>query len=284
MWRPRSTGCSSRLPERGSRARGRAPDTALARAVRGRPECRDRVDREQRARGLAGSAGASYWADSGFIAAAGIPTVLLGPSGEGAHAVEEWVSLADTATVARALLATAEVLLPMSAFVNPARDPARVPAAGGADGDSLPPVAARVRADSRSRAAGAGGGARRGAVLREGRVRTGSGSRPSRCSAPPGRSNARSEPSPASTRSSRRAPATTAARSHTSRRERSRLPRVPARAIGAREARGDRGRRRRGGRRRRHLRRGGRRRTLLLPPSPGSSRSRTSAIPRRPHG
>ena len=53
--------------------------------------------------------GASYWADSGFIAAAGIPTVLLGPSGEGAHAVEEWVSLADTATVARTLLATAEV-------------------------------------------------------------------------------------------------------------------------------------------------------------------------------
>ena len=52
--------------------------------------------------------GASYWADSGFIAAAGIPTVLLGPSGEGAHAVEEWVSLADTATVARTLLAAAE--------------------------------------------------------------------------------------------------------------------------------------------------------------------------------
>jgi acetylornithine deacetylase len=53
--------------------------------------------------------GASYWADSGFIAAAGIPTLLLGPSGEGAHAMEEWVSLADTATVARTLLATAEV-------------------------------------------------------------------------------------------------------------------------------------------------------------------------------
>ncbi len=53
--------------------------------------------------------GASYWADSGFIAAAGIPTVLLGPSGEGAHAVEEWVSLTDTAAVARALLETAEV-------------------------------------------------------------------------------------------------------------------------------------------------------------------------------
>jgi acetylornithine deacetylase len=53
-------------------------------------------------------AGASYWADSGFISAAGIPTVLYGPGGEGAHAVEEWVSLRDTATVARTLLAAAE--------------------------------------------------------------------------------------------------------------------------------------------------------------------------------
>jgi acetylornithine deacetylase len=48
--------------------------------------------------------GASYWADSGFIAAAGIPTVLFGPGGDGAHAIEEWVSLADTEAVARTLL------------------------------------------------------------------------------------------------------------------------------------------------------------------------------------
>lgn len=47
--------------------------------------------------------GVSYWADSAFIASAGIPTVLFGPSGEGAHAVEEWVSLADTEVVARTL-------------------------------------------------------------------------------------------------------------------------------------------------------------------------------------
>jgi acetylornithine deacetylase len=51
--------------------------------------------------------GASYWADSAFIAAAGIPTVLFGPGGEGAHAVEEWVSLADTEAVARTLVALA---------------------------------------------------------------------------------------------------------------------------------------------------------------------------------
>ena len=52
--------------------------------------------------------GASYWADSAFIAAAGIPTVLFGPSGEGAHAAEEWVSLSDTEAVARVLIGTAE--------------------------------------------------------------------------------------------------------------------------------------------------------------------------------
>jgi acetylornithine deacetylase len=51
--------------------------------------------------------GASYWADSAFIAAAGIPTVLFGPSGEGAHAVEEWVSVRDTLACARVLTALA---------------------------------------------------------------------------------------------------------------------------------------------------------------------------------
>jgi acetylornithine deacetylase len=52
-------------------------------------------------------AGASYWADAAFIAAAGIPTVLFGPGGDGAHAVEEWVSLSDTEAVARTLIALA---------------------------------------------------------------------------------------------------------------------------------------------------------------------------------
>ena len=51
--------------------------------------------------------GASYWADSAFIAAAGIPTVLLGSGGAGAHAAEEWVSLADTEAVARILVGVA---------------------------------------------------------------------------------------------------------------------------------------------------------------------------------
>ena len=52
-------------------------------------------------------AGASYWADAAFIAAAGIPTVLFGPGGEGAHASEEWVSLPDAGAVARTLVAPA---------------------------------------------------------------------------------------------------------------------------------------------------------------------------------
>jgi acetylornithine deacetylase len=39
--------------------------------------------------------GVSYWADSALLAAAGIPTVLFGPRGEGAHAEVEWVEIGD---------------------------------------------------------------------------------------------------------------------------------------------------------------------------------------------
>jgi acetylornithine deacetylase len=52
-------------------------------------------------------AGASYWADAAFIAQAEIPTVLFGPGGQGAHAIEEWVSLSDTEAVARTLVGVA---------------------------------------------------------------------------------------------------------------------------------------------------------------------------------
>jgi acetylornithine deacetylase len=37
--------------------------------------------------------GVPFWADSALFAAAGIPTVLFGPKGEGAHAAEEWVDV-----------------------------------------------------------------------------------------------------------------------------------------------------------------------------------------------
>jgi acetylornithine deacetylase len=66
------------------------------------------------AEGVLGAApaigGASYWADAAFIAAAGIPTVMFGPSGEGAHAVDERVSIADTIAVTRILIEVAREL------------------------------------------------------------------------------------------------------------------------------------------------------------------------------
>ena len=49
----------------------------------------------------------SYWADSAFIASAGIPTVLYGPNGDGAHADVEWVSLSGTQACAEVLTALA---------------------------------------------------------------------------------------------------------------------------------------------------------------------------------
>jgi acetylornithine deacetylase len=51
--------------------------------------------------------GVSYWADSAFIAAAGIPTVLFGPAGEGAHAEVEWASLDGVVACAEILTAVA---------------------------------------------------------------------------------------------------------------------------------------------------------------------------------
>ena len=51
--------------------------------------------------------GLSFWADSAFTAAAGIPTVLFGPAGEGAHADDEWVSAGSLVTCAQVLTAAA---------------------------------------------------------------------------------------------------------------------------------------------------------------------------------
>ena len=38
--------------------------------------------------------GVPFWADSALLAAAGIPTVVFGPTGEGLHSEVEWVDLA----------------------------------------------------------------------------------------------------------------------------------------------------------------------------------------------
>ena len=46
----------------------------------------------------------SYWADSAFLSTAGIPTVLYGPEGEGAHADIEWVSRSGTTTTTDVLI------------------------------------------------------------------------------------------------------------------------------------------------------------------------------------
>ena len=51
--------------------------------------------------------GLGYWADSAFLAAAGIPTVLFGPSGDGAHADDEWVDLPSVSACRRILTAAA---------------------------------------------------------------------------------------------------------------------------------------------------------------------------------
>jgi acetylornithine deacetylase len=55
--------------------------------------------------------GVPFWADSALFAAAGIPTVLYGPSGEGAHAAVEWV---DVASAERCAAVYASVALEFS--------------------------------------------------------------------------------------------------------------------------------------------------------------------------
>ena len=47
------------------------------------------------------------WMDAAFLSAAGIPTVVFGPSGEGAHAVEEHVELESVEQVAEIVLEAA---------------------------------------------------------------------------------------------------------------------------------------------------------------------------------
>ncbi len=51
--------------------------------------------------------GAPFWADAAIFSAAGIPTVMYGPIGEGAHADVEWVDLDSAARCAETYLAVA---------------------------------------------------------------------------------------------------------------------------------------------------------------------------------
>jgi acetylornithine deacetylase len=56
------------------------------------PAGADMVVRIQAASPGSRLAGLSFWADSALMGLAGIPSVLYGPIGHGAHAVDEWVS------------------------------------------------------------------------------------------------------------------------------------------------------------------------------------------------
>jgi acetylornithine deacetylase len=55
--------------------------------------------------------GVAYWMDAALFAAAGVPTVDVGPSGGGAHEGDEWVELASVEDTARILLAAARRFL-----------------------------------------------------------------------------------------------------------------------------------------------------------------------------
>lgn len=63
--------------------------------------------------------GVSYWMDAALLSAAGIETVVIGPSGAGAHAVEEWVEL-DSVTQVAAILARSATQYCLAPYV-PAR-------------------------------------------------------------------------------------------------------------------------------------------------------------------
>src|SRR5574341_126960 len=51
--------------------------------------------------------GVQFWTDAAVLSTAGIPSVLFGPSGSGAHAIEEWVDLCSVKACAEIYLATA---------------------------------------------------------------------------------------------------------------------------------------------------------------------------------
>ena len=50
--------------------------------------------------------GVSFWTDAALLAEAGIPSVVLGPTGEGLHAEVEWVDIASVRRCAEILKAT----------------------------------------------------------------------------------------------------------------------------------------------------------------------------------
>lgn len=53
-------------------------------------------------------AGVQFWTDAAILSAEGVPSVLFGPAGAGAHAVEEWVDLDSVRACAEIYLAAAK--------------------------------------------------------------------------------------------------------------------------------------------------------------------------------
>ena len=117
-------------PGRGRRARRGAGARLVARAADADPELRAEVRttlvrppfeiaedaeivrlvrsaRRARARRRAAVIGWAAWMDSAILDQAGIPTVIFGPAGEGAHETLEWVDLASVERCAEVLLAVA---------------------------------------------------------------------------------------------------------------------------------------------------------------------------------
>ncbi len=65
------------------------------------------VEVVQRCAGGAEVVGVPFWADSGLLGAAGIPTVLYGPCGDGLHGEVEWVDIASAERCADVYVAVA---------------------------------------------------------------------------------------------------------------------------------------------------------------------------------
>lgn len=83
-----------------------APEAAVVRALRqARPEAK--------------LVGMAFWTDAALFGAAGLPAVLFGPCGHGAHADEEWVSVRSLARTLETLLAVVRTTWP-AAHANPA--------------------------------------------------------------------------------------------------------------------------------------------------------------------
>ncbi|HLM32771.1 MAG TPA: M20/M25/M40 family metallo-hydrolase, partial [Gaiellaceae bacterium] len=69
------------------------------------PEDDPIVELVRRHAGATGVVGVPFWTDAALLASAGIPTVVFGPAGEGAHADVEWVDLASVGRCAEILTA-----------------------------------------------------------------------------------------------------------------------------------------------------------------------------------